>query len=92
MKVLQSRLFAKTVKRLHKLEKNLLDDAIKKLMTQPELGDLKTGDLNGVRVYKFQVKSSRMLLAYRYQESELVLMLLSYGTHENFYRNLKKSL
>jgi hypothetical protein len=69
-----------------------LDDAIKKLMTQPELGDLKTGDLNGVRVYKFQVKSSRMLLAYRYQELELVLMLLSYGTHENFYRNLKKSL
>ena len=92
MKVLQSRLFAKTVKRIHKLEKNLLDDAIKKLMTQPELGDLKTGDLNGVRVYKFQVKSSRMLLAYRYQELELVLMLLSYGTHENFYRNLKKSL
>ena len=39
-----------------------------------------------------KVKSSRMLLAYRYQELELVLMLLSYGTHENFYRNLKKSL
>jgi len=92
MKVLQSRLFAKTVKKLHKLEKNLLDNAIKKLIIQPELGDLKTGDLNGVRVYKFQVKSSRMLLAYRYQELELVLMLLSYGTHENFYRNLKKSL
>ena len=92
MKVLQSNLFAKTVKKLHKSEKTLLDDSIKKLIIQPELGDLKTGDLDGVRVYKFQVNSSRMLLAYRYQEEELILMLLAYGTHENFYRNLKKSL
>jgi len=92
MKVLQSNLFAKTVKKLHKPEKNLLDDSIKKLIIQPELGDLKTGDLNGVRVYKFQMNSNRMLLAYCYQEEELILMLLAYGTHENFYRDLKKSL
>lgn len=92
MKVLQSSLFAKTIKKLHKSEKELLDNAIKSLIVQPELGDLKTGDLTGVRVYKFQVNSNRMLLAYRYQEDALILMLLAYGTHENFYRELKKSL
>lgn len=92
MKVLQSSLFAKTVKKLHKVEKALLDDAIKALLVEPELGDLKTGDLNGVRVYKFKVNTQQMLLAYRYQKELLVLMLLAYGSHENFYRDLKKSL
>ncbi len=92
MKVLQSSLFAKTVKKLHKPEKALLDDAIKALLVEPELGDLKTGDLNGVRVYKFKVNTQQMLLAYRYQKEVLVLMLLAYGSHENFYRDLKKSL
>jgi mRNA-degrading endonuclease YafQ of YafQ-DinJ toxin-antitoxin module len=92
MKVLQSSLFARTVKKLHLSEKVLLDKAIKTLIAQPELGDLKTGDLNGVRVYKFKVHTQQMLLAYRYQQEVLMLMLLAYGSHENFYRDLKKSL
>ena len=92
MKILQSNLFIKTVKKLHKSEKELLDEVIKTLIAQPELGDLKTGDLNGVRVYKFNVNINQMLLAYRYQKETLVLMLLAYGTHENFYRDLKKSI
>jgi len=87
MKILQSNLFIKTVKKLHKSEKELLDEAIKTLIAQPELGDL-----NGVRVYKFKVNINQMLLAYRYQKETLVLMLLAYGTHENFYRDLKKSI
>ena len=92
MKILQSNLFIKTVKKLHKSEKELLDEVIKTLIAQPELGDLKTGDLNGLRVYKFNVNINQMLLAYRYQKETLVLMLLAYGTHENFYRDLKKSI
>lgn len=92
MKVLQSGLFARTVKKLHKSEKSLLDNAIKTLIAKPELGDLKTGDLNGVRVYKFKVNSQQMLLAYRYHKEALILMLLAYGSHENFYRDLKKSI
>ncbi len=92
MKILQSNLFIKTVKKLHKSEKELLDEVIKTLIAQPELGDLKTGDLNGARVYKFNVNINQMLLAYRYQKETLVLMLLAYGTHENFYRDLKKSI
>ena len=92
MKILQSNLFIKTVKKLHKSQKELLDEVIKTLIAQPELGDLKTSDLNGVRVYKFKVNINQMLLAYRYQKETLVLMLLAYGTHENFYRDLKKSI
>jgi mRNA-degrading endonuclease RelE of RelBE toxin-antitoxin system len=87
MKVLQSNLFEKTVKKLHSVEKELLNNAIKQLMLNPELGDL-----TAVRVYKFKVHSQQMLLAYRYNENELILMLLAYGSHENFYRDLKKSL
>ena len=92
MKILQSNLFIKAVKKLHKSEKELLDEVIKTLIAQPEIGDLKTGDLNGVRVYKFNVNINQMLLAYRYQKETLVLMLLAYDTHENFYRDLKKSI
>ena len=92
MKILQSNLFIKAVKKLHKSEKELLDEVIKTLIAQPEIGDLKTGDLNCVRVYKFKVNINQMLLAYRYQKETLVLMLLAYDTHENFYRDLKKSI
>jgi len=92
MKILQSNLFAKTVKKLHSTEKELLNSAIKQLIINPELGDLKTGDLTAVRVYKFKVHTQQMLLAYRYYEDELILMLLAYGSHENFYRDLKRSL
>ncbi|MFZ2725790.1 MAG: type II toxin-antitoxin system RelE/ParE family toxin [Methylococcaceae bacterium] len=47
---------------------------MKTLIIQPELGDLKTGDLNGVRVYKFKVHTQQMLLAYRYQQEALILI------------------
>jgi len=44
----------------------------------------KKGDLAGVGVYKFKVISRLALLAYEFNDSEL--LLISIGSHQHFYR------
>jgi hypothetical protein len=53
---------------------------------------LKKGDLNGIRVYKFRMVNQLALLAYEYDDANDRLTLLAYGSHENFYRDLKKKV
>lgn len=64
--------------------------AVKEIMDNPNIGESKKGDFQGVRVYKFKMINQEYLLAYTVAESQLIL--LSIGTHENFYRDLKKTL
>ena len=61
-------------------------------MQDPLIGDRKSGDLGGVRVYKLQMVNQENLLAYSYEDEVLTLRLLALGSHENFYRDLKQSL
>ena len=90
MQVILYPAFERVVKKLHANAKNDLDKAVKTLIKEPHAGDLKKGDLNGVRVFKFKMVSQMTLLAYRYNEVEKSLLLLALGSHENFYRDLKK--
>jgi len=90
MKVVQSGIFSRTVKKLHKQEKSALDRAIRKITANPEIGSLKIGDLAGVYVHKYKSNNVQYLLAYKYNDDELILTLLALGTHENFYRDLKR--
>ena len=90
MKIYQSSSFAKKVKRLTKYEKSTLDGEIKKIIKHSEIGTEKKGDLRGVFVHKFKIKSLQYLLAYRFGENELELIML--GPHENYYKNLKNYL
>ncbi len=90
MKVLQSGVFARSIKKLHLNEKKALDRAVKKIIEKPEIGVLKVGDLSGVRVHKYKVKEKQFLLGYKIDRDQLVLTLLAIGHHENFYRDLKK--
>jgi mRNA-degrading endonuclease YafQ of YafQ-DinJ toxin-antitoxin module len=90
MKILQTTTFKKHIKKLHKNQKLDLDNAIKTIAENPYVGEMKKGDLNGVRVYKFKMVKQLTLLAYEYQAEQLQLIMLSLGTHENFYRDLKK--
>lgn len=90
MKVLQSRSFANKLKKLNKREKSILDDQIKSIIENPNIGDEKKGDLKGIFVHKFKVKTIQYLLAYRVVEENLELIML--GPHENYYRDLKKSI
>jgi len=90
MKVLQSRIFAKKVKKLNQKEKSILDDQIKSIIGNPNIGNEKKGDLKGIFVHKFKVKTTQYLLAYRIVDENLELIML--GPHENYYRDLKKSI
>jgi mRNA-degrading endonuclease YafQ of YafQ-DinJ toxin-antitoxin module len=90
LNVSQTTLFGKQKKKLFTNQINELDKAIKKIITNPDLGELKKGDLQGIRVYKFRMINQEYLLAYI--TSKTNLSLVNMGTHENFYRDLKKSL
>lgn len=90
MNILQTPTFIKQVKKLHKNQKNDVDQAVKDIIKDPSIGDLKKGDLSGVQVYKFKMVNQLTLLAYEWNKGELQLLLLALGSHENFYRDLKK--
>jgi hypothetical protein len=45
------------------------------------------GDLKGVRIYKFTMNKQQILLGFEELENEIVL--LTFGSHENYYRDLK---
>ena len=87
-KVIQSPLFAEQKKRLHKNQIKDLDKAVREITQDPEIGTMKIGDLSGVRVYKFKSMQSLILLAYEIIENSLILY--TFGSHQNFYRELKK--
>lgn len=89
MQILQTPSFTKAVKKLHANQKKDLDNAVRDIMHNPQIGDAKKGDLAGIQVYKFKMCNQLTLLAYSYQNEILTLTLLALGTHENFYRDLK---
>jgi mRNA-degrading endonuclease YafQ of YafQ-DinJ toxin-antitoxin module len=91
MEILQTNSFRRAVKKLHANQKADLDEAVKSIMETPDLGEDKVGDLAGISVYKFKMVKQLTLLAYRYEEEKIVLTLLAFGSHENFYRDLKRS-
>ena len=88
VQVLQSTAFSRAYKKLHKNQKVDVDDAVEAIIKTPEIGELKRGDLSGVYVYKFKSNSQLMLLAYEFDPETRMLLLL--GSHENFYRDLKR--
>jgi mRNA-degrading endonuclease RelE of RelBE toxin-antitoxin system len=88
--VLQTPTFKKAVKKLKANQKKALDDAIRLLVSTPELGEQKKGDLAFLRVYKFKMNNQLTLLGYRFNKEQLILELIAFGTHENFYRDAKR--
>lgn len=53
------------------------------------IGQAKAGDLAGVRVHKFRMVNQLTLIAYVYDIRADCLQLVDFGSHENFYRDLK---
>ena len=86
--VIQSPLFARQKKKLKKNQIKKLDDAIKTIMADPTIGASKSGDLQGIKVYKLKLGNNLILLAYEVNKS--TLYLYAFGSHQNFYRELSK--
>ena len=90
MKIFQSRIFENKIKKFLKQEKGILDKEIKRIIENPFVGEEKKGDLRGVYIHKFKIKSIQYLLFYRMINDGLELIMI--GPHENYYRDLKSYL
>lgn len=90
MQILQSRSFERKAKKFTKSQKKKLDLEIRKVVDNPSIGSEKKGDLRGIFVHKFKIQTLQYLLAYRFSEKKLELIMI--GPHENYYRDLKSYL
>jgi len=86
--------FVQYIKKAHKPLQLAIEDAVILVCSAPHAGELKTGDLAEIRVYKFRFNRQEYLLAYRIRDRDLSLEFLSIdfyqvGSHENFYTELK---
>lgn len=88
--VLQTPGFKKAVKKLKANQKKDLDTVVKEVMENPSLGEQKKGDLSFLRVHKFKMNKQLTLLGYSFNDGTLTLELMALGSHENFYRDIKR--
>jgi mRNA-degrading endonuclease YafQ of YafQ-DinJ toxin-antitoxin module len=83
-------MFKKAYKKLHNNQKIAINNVITDIVDNPDIGEQKKGDLTGIYIYKFDCINQEFLLAYEHSTTKIVLLLV--GVHENFYRDLKKSI
>ena len=90
MEIIQTNRFKKAYKKLHSNQLVEVNNAIKTIMKNPDIGEQKKGSLSWLRVYKFKVLGQLALLGYSVEKAgKIVLTLIDIGSHENFYRDLK---
>ena len=65
-----------------------IQDEVDAIGDNPGIGEEKKGDLTGFQVHKFKFHKQEYLIAYKVAEANLIFAMI--GTHENFYRDLKK--
>jgi hypothetical protein len=90
MIVLTTPRFDRAIKRISPPEKKAIDQVIREIIGDPQKCEMKKGDLAGTRVYKFKFNNQQMLLAYSISLDTTKMVLMGYGVHENFYRDLKR--
>lgn len=91
MQVQQARKFQKAYKKLHSNQRQELNKALDAIIKNPMIGEQKKRDLSWLRVYKCKIINQLTLIGYYFDEDELILTFVDFGSHENFYRDLKKS-
>ena len=84
MQVVQTNTFAKALRKLHANQKRDLDEAVRTIIADPSIGEIKVGDLANIAVYKFRMSNQMTLLAYTYNDGTITLTLFAFGAHENF--------
>jgi hypothetical protein len=90
IKVLASNQVLKFKKRAPTKLQLEIDRQVTAIIENFEIGELKKGDLKGIRVLKFKYNQQLILLSYEMKGNDLNLYLI--GSHENFYLKLKKYL
>ena len=88
--VRQTRRFARQYKKLHDDAAADVDEAVAVVATDPVVGERKRGDLADLFVYKFSSQGQLFLLGYTVDDGLRLVYLEAIGSHENFYRDLKR--
>jgi len=88
--VRQTRRFARAYKKLHDNVATDVDDAVEAVAENPNIGEKKKGDLAHLWVYKFRSQGQLYLLGYTREDAVRLIYLEAIGSHENFYRDLKR--
>lgn len=88
--VLQTRRFARQYKKLNDNIASQVDEAVVEVVKKPTLGERKKGDLSDLRVHKFKSQGQLYLLGYTLDDTIRLIYLEAIGSHENFYRDLKR--
>ena len=89
--------FAHFVKKATKFLQLAISDAVEDICAQPDIGELKVGEIAGIRVHKFKLNRQEYLIAYKYLNNDKFneiefINFYKVGSHENFYTDLKKYL
>ncbi len=88
--VYQSTRFEKVLRKLPEPQLKIVEDEIDKIIEEPEIGELKKGDLSHLRVHKFKIDNEQILIGYYWIENNIEIYLLCLGSHENFYKKMKE--
>ena len=80
--------FKKFVKKQTRSFQLVIEDEV--VIQNPLAGEGKKGDLTGFRIHRFSYQGQKFLLSYVIRTEEIVFFTI--GSHENFYRELKKYL
>ncbi len=95
--------FVTFVKKQHKPFQAVIEDEVNTVCQNPLIGEMKQGDLTGIRVHKFRHQKKEWLMAYFVDadgmenglENRPQFILIDFyqiGSHENFYDDLKSYL
>lgn len=68
MEIFQKTEFKKSYKKLHQNQRAVVNEEIKKIIENPNIGVEKVGDLKGIFVHKFNIFNQQYLLAYSFDE------------------------
>ena len=86
----QTRRFSRAYKKLHDNTVQDVDEAVFAVAYDPDIGKKKKGDLRDLWVHKFLTQGQIWLLGYTRDHGIKLIYLEAVGSHENFYRDLKR--
>lgn len=83
--------FKKDIKKINDKELLLrIWGVIRKIKKDFTIGELKKGNLKGIRTFKFQIKSNSYRIAYYVEKEKINIVYLHIGSRENFYKEIEK--
>lgn len=85
-----ARRFLRSYKRFHPNQLRTIHKALDQILHEPTIGEPKKGDLTGLFVYKFPAAGQDFLIAYTINDLMKEVTFEAIGSHENFYRDLKR--